>query len=177
MQPWALDVPASCWCSAAVIHTCLATKGFDQKLASSHGGTCGAGALSCAIAELLAAAHATSESSLTDTDSEPDKEPRPWPIQPVPSVIAVDISECALAYTNANAKRNGLQAAVSTRHSSWGERLTDLAGKCGGVVSNPPYIPTEKLSQLQPEVSKCASDLCYAVNCGPEQGSKVFSRS
>ena len=71
-------------------------------------------------------------------------------------VVAVDISECALAYTDANAQRNGLYGAVVTRKSSWGEKLTDLHGKCGGVVSNPPYIPSHKLPILQPEVSKCA---------------------
>uniref|UniRef100_A0A804LRT8 Uncharacterized protein n=1 Tax=Zea mays TaxID=4577 RepID=A0A804LRT8_MAIZE len=41
---------------------------------------------------------------------------------------------------------------VEIRHGSWFEPLEDLKGKLMGVISNPPYIPTDDLPGLQPEV-------------------------
>ena len=35
---------------------------------------------------------------------------------------------------------------------SWFEPLQDVKGKLMGVISNPPYIPTDDLPGLQPEV-------------------------
>ena len=44
------------------------------------------------------------------------------------------------------------QDKVEIRHGSWYEPLQDLKGKLMGVISNPPYIPTDDLPGLQPEV-------------------------
>jgi release factor glutamine methyltransferase len=44
------------------------------------------------------------------------------------------------------------QDKVEIRHGSWFEPLEDLKGKLMGVISNPPYIPTNDLPGLQPEV-------------------------
>jgi release factor glutamine methyltransferase len=91
------------------------------------------GALSCGVARLLEGRSAAAK------------------------VIAADISAAALSYTALNAERLGVAAIVETRQSSWCQALGDVAGTCGGVVSNPPYIPSPKLAGLQPEVSRCRS--------------------
>ncbi|VAI27233.1 unnamed protein product [Triticum turgidum subsp. durum] len=41
---------------------------------------------------------------------------------------------------------------VEIRRGSWFEPLEDVKGKLMGVISNPPYIPTDDLPGLQPEV-------------------------
>jgi methylase of polypeptide subunit release factors len=77
----------------------------------------------------------------------------------VPQVYAVDSSHLALAYAWANAKRLGLEDAVTVVEGSWCtfDEAGKLQGTCGVVVSNPPYIPSHKLADLQLEVSRCCS--------------------
>jgi hypothetical protein len=77
-------------------------------------------------------------------------------------VHAADVSDTALAYTALNAKRLSVSEHVTPVNSSWCSALGHLEGKCGGVVSNPPYIPHDKLSSLQPEVARCA--VCYLMH-------------
>uniref|UniRef100_A0A0E0MPI3 Methyltransferase small domain-containing protein n=1 Tax=Oryza punctata TaxID=4537 RepID=A0A0E0MPI3_ORYPU len=67
-------------------------------------------------------------------------------------VFATDVSEVAIEVARLNVQRYGMQDKVEIRHGSWFEPLEDLKGKLMGVISNPPYIPTEDLPGLQPEV-------------------------
>ncbi|MER3433830.1 MAG: peptide chain release factor N(5)-glutamine methyltransferase [Leptolyngbya sp. ERB_1_1] len=65
-------------------------------------------------------------------------------------VHAVDRSEKALAIAKQNAEL--LKANVQFYQGKWFEPIAHLKGSLSGVVSNPPYIPTEMVSELQPEV-------------------------
>ncbi|XP_021321866.1 uncharacterized protein LOC8070157 isoform X2 [Sorghum bicolor] len=67
-------------------------------------------------------------------------------------VFATDVSEVAIDVARLNVQRYGVQDKVEIRHGSWFEPLQDLKGKLMGVISNPPYIPTDDLPGLQPEV-------------------------
>jgi release factor glutamine methyltransferase len=68
------------------------------------------------------------------------------------TAVGVERSPGALAVARENARRTGLEARVDLRHgdlfSSLGEEILDL------VVSNPPYIPSAQIDQLEPEVSR-----------------------
>jgi release factor glutamine methyltransferase len=63
-------------------------------------------------------------------------------------VAAIDISESALAVARANAARNNARVNFHCAgdFAPAGQREFDL------IVSNPPYIPTNELNSLQPEV-------------------------
>ncbi|KAF8762905.1 hypothetical protein HU200_008750 [Digitaria exilis] len=67
-------------------------------------------------------------------------------------VFAVDVSEVAVDVARLNVQRYGVQDKVEIRHGSWFDPLEDVKGKLMGVISNPPYIPTDDLPGLQPEV-------------------------
>ena len=71
-------------------------------------------------------------------------------------MYAVDVSPHALAFTAYNAQHAGLGPHVQVLHGSWLEplRLLQLQGRCGGVLSNPPYIPHEQMAGLQAEVGR-----------------------
>ncbi|NJN20510.1 MAG: peptide chain release factor N(5)-glutamine methyltransferase [Leptolyngbya sp. RL_3_1] len=71
---------------------------------------------------------------------------------PAARVIATDISGAALAIAQQNAQMNGLGDRIEFRQGTWFEPLADLQGQLAGVVSNPPYIPSEMVLTLQPEV-------------------------
>ncbi|XP_069592176.1 MTRF1L release factor glutamine methyltransferase isoform X1 [Ranitomeya imitator] len=70
-------------------------------------------------------------------------------------VIAIDKSKAAVSLTRDNAVRLGLQHRLHLlQHDVLTdpiERLLDL-GAVSAVVSNPPYICTEDMSQLEPEI-------------------------
>ncbi|KAM4023305.1 MTRF1L release factor glutamine methyltransferase-like [Anomaloglossus baeobatrachus] len=70
-------------------------------------------------------------------------------------VIAIDKSEAAVSLTWDNAERLGLQHRIHVlQHDILTDpiaRLLDL-GAISAVVSNPPYIYTEDMSQLEPEI-------------------------
>jgi release factor glutamine methyltransferase len=70
---------------------------------------------------------------------------------PLAHLHAVDCSESALAIARQNARNYGLER-INFYHGSWWEPLTQLRGQFTGMVSNPPYIPTAQIPQLQPEV-------------------------
>jgi release factor glutamine methyltransferase len=63
--------------------------------------------------------------------------------------IAVDLSEEALRTARQNAARNGVGERAQFAASRWGAAL---AGSFDLIVSNPPYIATEVLAALPPEV-------------------------
>jgi release factor glutamine methyltransferase len=67
-------------------------------------------------------------------------------------VHAVDRSAEALAIAQENALRLGLQERIKFYQGDWWEPLAALKGKVRGMISNPPYIPTQAIAQLQPEV-------------------------
>ncbi|OAB61402.1 protein-(glutamine-N5) methyltransferase, release factor-specific [Leptolyngbya valderiana BDU 20041] len=73
---------------------------------------------------------------------------------PDASIVAVDASEDALAVAIANAERCGAGDRVCWLHGSWFEPLTPFEGQVRGLVSNPPYIPSEEVLTLQPEVRR-----------------------
>ncbi|KAJ9672902.1 hypothetical protein PVL29_026241 [Vitis rotundifolia] len=67
-------------------------------------------------------------------------------------VIATDLSPVAVAVASFNVQRYSLQDIIEIRQGSWFEPLKDVEGKLSGLVSNPPYIPSDHISGLQPEV-------------------------
>jgi len=71
---------------------------------------------------------------------------------PSATIHAVDRSVAALAIAQQNAQRMGLQKRIQFYQGSWWEPLDALKGQFKGMVSNPPYIPSGLLQELQPEV-------------------------
>jgi len=67
-------------------------------------------------------------------------------------IHAVDCSELALAIAAENAQAYQVQDRMCWHLGQWCEPLVGLEGQLTGIVSNPPYIPTETLPTLQPEV-------------------------
>ena len=70
---------------------------------------------------------------------------------PTSSVIAVDISESALTIADDNRRAHGLYSRVKLRR---GSLLEPIVEKIDILVSNPPYIRSDKLTSLQEEVLK-----------------------
>ncbi|WP_427159199.1 peptide chain release factor N(5)-glutamine methyltransferase [Aliinostoc sp. HNIBRCY26] len=71
---------------------------------------------------------------------------------PQATIHAVDFSREALAIAQENADTLGLADHIRFYHGSWWQPLTDLKGQVSGMVSNPPYIPSDVVPTLQPEV-------------------------
>ena len=69
------------------------------------------------------------------------------------TVHAVDISEKACAIAQQNAQRNGVGDRIQFHKGSWLTPLSHLKGQLSAIVSNPPYIPTQTVLTLQPEVA------------------------
>ncbi|TGS11633.1 peptide chain release factor N(5)-glutamine methyltransferase [Mesorhizobium sp. M2E.F.Ca.ET.209.01.1.1] len=69
----------------------------------------------------------------------------------VPAAIAtgVDISEGALAKAAGNARDLGLGGRFKALHSNWFEKVS---GSYHVIASNPPYIPSREIGNLQDEV-------------------------
>ena len=64
-------------------------------------------------------------------------------------VVAVDLSEDALALARENLARADVDGRVELRR---GDLLTGVAGPFDLVVSNPPYVPAAEYDSLQPEI-------------------------
>ncbi|MGI6130071.1 MAG: peptide chain release factor N(5)-glutamine methyltransferase, partial [bacterium] len=97
---------------------------------------------------------------------------------PQAQIIATDISTKALAVATANAKRHGVEPRVrfevadlwpSSEHLS---RLLVGQPGFGLVVSNPPYIESEEITRLAPEVRQ---EPVLALDGGPD-GLAVYRR-
>ncbi len=73
---------------------------------------------------------------------------------PAASIHAVDYSAEALAIARQNAQQLGFTQRIQFHQGSWWEPLYALKGQFSGLVSNPPYIPSDLVQQLQPEVRK-----------------------
>jgi release factor glutamine methyltransferase len=69
-------------------------------------------------------------------------------------VYAIDYSESALEIAKLNAINNSQQ--IDFYHGNWFEPLAklNLENKLTGLASNPPYIPSIEVLNLQPEVTK-----------------------
>lgn len=70
------------------------------------------------------------------------------------SATAVDISEKALTVAQKNAKNLNVANRCSFVNASWFDTnfYGNLANKYDIIVSNPPYIPTDDIKTLEPEV-------------------------
>jgi release factor glutamine methyltransferase len=71
---------------------------------------------------------------------------------PASAGLAVDLSPEALAQAAANLAHHGLAGRVALHRGSWWQPLRPLWGRLPLVVTNPPYIPSPLLPQLDPEV-------------------------
>jgi release factor glutamine methyltransferase len=69
-------------------------------------------------------------------------------------IYAVDSSSAALEVARTNAIRLGTIERIDFSHGSWWSTLAHLQGRVSGMLSNPPYIPSDEVLRLQPEVSK-----------------------
>ncbi|MEO1093579.1 MAG: peptide chain release factor N(5)-glutamine methyltransferase [Cyanobacteria bacterium J06638_28] len=72
---------------------------------------------------------------------------------PKAKILAVDISEAALAIAQGNAQQNGLSDRIQFIQGSWLTPLRPWQGQLAGILSNPPYIPSAIVPTLQPEVA------------------------
>lgn len=65
--------------------------------------------------------------------------------------VGTDLDETALGCTRHNAERQGVAARLRLRRASW---AAGEAGPFDLVVSNPPYIRSSTIAELQPEVAQ-----------------------
>lgn len=65
--------------------------------------------------------------------------------------VGVDASEAALAIARRNAENLGLTERLDLRAGDWSNGLEETFDL---VVSNPPYIPTDDIAGLEPEVAR-----------------------
>ena len=72
---------------------------------------------------------------------------------PQATIHAVDASAAALAIAQHNAHQFGFFNRIRFYQGSWFEPLITLQGNLSGMVSNPPYIPSSMIPNLQPEVA------------------------
>ena len=82
---------------------------------------------------------------------------------PEASGIGSDISADALGTARSNAERHGLQDRFQAVQSSWFE---NIRGSFHAIVSNPPYIASNVIHDLAPEVTKF--DPVAALDGGPD---------
>lgn len=71
---------------------------------------------------------------------------------PTATVHGVDLSADALKIAQENANSLNLDN-IHFYQGSWWSPLNALQGKVTGMISNPPYIPSLQIAQLQPEVA------------------------
>lgn len=67
-------------------------------------------------------------------------------------IHAVDCSQAALAIAIKNARNHQFTERIKFYQGNWWQPLNHLKGSFKGMVSNPPYIPTEIIPTLQSEV-------------------------
>lgn len=90
-------------------------------------------------------------------------------------VYSVDVSDTALEVAAENAKRLGLESKVTLLKGDLFEPLDDLGlhNSIDIIVSNPPYIPTKDISELQKEVAEYEPRLALD---GGEDGLDFYRR-
>lgn len=69
------------------------------------------------------------------------------------NIFAVDKSRGALTIAQENSHLLNITKNINFRLGSWFEPVADLQGKISGIVTNPPYIPSQIIGELQPEVA------------------------
>ncbi|MEO1131256.1 MAG: HemK/PrmC family methyltransferase, partial [Cyanobacteria bacterium J06639_1] len=69
-------------------------------------------------------------------------------------VEAIDLSADALQIAARNVERYGSGDRVRLHQGSWFAPLATKQGQLQGMVSNPPYIPSTDIAELQPEVAR-----------------------
>jgi release factor glutamine methyltransferase len=69
------------------------------------------------------------------------------------TIHAVDTSNLALEIAKHNTQQLGLMDRVKFYHGNWLEPLAPLTEMLTGIISNPPYIPSALVPDLQPEVA------------------------
>ncbi len=72
---------------------------------------------------------------------------------PLATVHAVDDSADALAIARNNAASLGMGDRIQFHRGSWFDPIQHLQNNISGIVSNPPYIPSNDIQHLQPEVA------------------------
>lgn len=87
---------------------------------------------------------------------------------PEASGVGVDICEEALSVAQENALNLGLPPRAGFVQSCWGEQVKEMFDI---VISNPPYIPTEAIGRLAPEVAKYEPKLALD---GGEDGLRCY---
>lgn len=91
---------------------------------------------------------------------------------PKATIHAIDISEEALAIARLNAQKNRLSDRITFHQGNWLTNLIPpLRGLSGvealsAIISNPPYIPTQTVATLEPEVAHHEPHL--ALDGGPD---------
>ena len=73
---------------------------------------------------------------------------------PHATIHAVDCSSEALAIAQFNAEAYMLTNRIQFYQGVWFEPLAHLKGCLAGMVSNPPYIPSQMVLELEPEVAQ-----------------------
>ncbi|MBD2120401.1 peptide chain release factor N(5)-glutamine methyltransferase [Trichocoleus sp. FACHB-262] len=69
------------------------------------------------------------------------------------SIHAVDYDAAALAVAQVNAERYGMSDRIHFYLGSWFEPLAHLKGQFSGMIANPPYVPSTRLTEMDPEVA------------------------
>ncbi|MEM6253601.1 MAG: peptide chain release factor N(5)-glutamine methyltransferase [Cyanobacteria bacterium P01_D01_bin.156] len=72
---------------------------------------------------------------------------------PQDQILAVDISSAALEVAQQNARRNQAHN-VEFYQSNWLDSLATWQGRLSGIITNPPYIPSAVVLNLDPEVTE-----------------------
>jgi release factor glutamine methyltransferase len=72
---------------------------------------------------------------------------------PAATIYAVDYSTAALEIAQLNATRLDVIDRIHFSHGNWWSSLAPLQGQVAVMLSNPPYIPSQAVLQLQPEVT------------------------
>jgi release factor glutamine methyltransferase len=70
---------------------------------------------------------------------------------PLGTGLGIDISEAALAIAKENTLKLGYQARAVFKQGNWHDGINDTFDI---IVSNPPYIPTDSIDRLAPEVAR-----------------------
>jgi len=68
------------------------------------------------------------------------------------AIYAIDYSPTALAIAKENIINTGFADRIILKQGSWWTPLEKLKGQISGMVSNPPYIPSAEIFELQAEV-------------------------
>jgi release factor glutamine methyltransferase len=71
---------------------------------------------------------------------------------PKATIYAIDCSSDALAIARTNAVNLAVLDRIDFRQGNWWSAIAHLQGKVSAMISNPPYIPSQTVLELQPEV-------------------------